>query len=196
MRSTLMRLSRRHTTAVAYLALFVALGGSAYAAVTVTGKNIKDGTITGKDVRNRSLGTSKLSASALGSLAGERGPSGPQGASGPKGATGPRGPEGPIGQTGPDGIQGAPGVSGIEYRVSSGVSVPKGETVEEDVSCGGKSVLGGGSANFPYDSPARIVSSAPGTQNGTSSGWTVQIHNEGGSAFTSFAWAVCANVRL
>jgi hypothetical protein len=49
MRSTLRRLSRRHTTAVAYLALFAALGGSAYAAATGTGKNIKDGTVTGRD---------------------------------------------------------------------------------------------------------------------------------------------------
>jgi hypothetical protein len=38
MRSILRRLSRRHGTAVAYLALFAALGGSAYAAVTVTGR--------------------------------------------------------------------------------------------------------------------------------------------------------------
>ena len=60
MRSILKRLSRRHGTAVAYLALFAALGGSAYAAVTVTGKNIKNGTITGRDVKNRSLGTNKL----------------------------------------------------------------------------------------------------------------------------------------
>ena len=66
MRSTLRRLARRHTTAVAYLALFAALGGSAYAAVTVTGKQIKDGTVTGKDVKNRSLGAAKLSAGALG----------------------------------------------------------------------------------------------------------------------------------
>jgi hypothetical protein len=64
MRSILKRLSRRHSTAVAYLALFAALGGSAYAAVTVTGKDIMNGTITGKDVKNRSLGTNKLSAKA------------------------------------------------------------------------------------------------------------------------------------
>ena len=55
MRSILRRLSRRHGTAVAYLALFAALGGSAYAAVTATGKNIKDGTVTGGDAKNRSL---------------------------------------------------------------------------------------------------------------------------------------------
>ena len=52
MRSILRRLLPRHGTAVAYLALFAALGGSAYAAVTVTGKNIKDGTVTGRDVKN------------------------------------------------------------------------------------------------------------------------------------------------
>jgi len=79
MTSILRRLSRRHATAVAYLALFAALGGTAYAAVTVTGKNIKDGTITARDVKNSSLGTSKLSARAVSSLTGQRGPAGPQG---------------------------------------------------------------------------------------------------------------------
>ena len=39
MEAILRRLFRRHSTAVAYLALFGTLGGSAYAAVTVTGKN-------------------------------------------------------------------------------------------------------------------------------------------------------------
>jgi hypothetical protein len=42
MRSILKRLSRRHSTAVAYLAPFAALGGSARAAVTVKGQNIND----------------------------------------------------------------------------------------------------------------------------------------------------------
>jgi hypothetical protein len=97
MRSTLKGLSRRHSTAVAYLALFAALGGSAYAAVTVTGKNIKDGTITGKDVKNRSLGTKKLSATAVSSLTGQRGPAGSQG---PKGDPGEQGPQGPKGDPG------------------------------------------------------------------------------------------------
>src|SRR4051812_49444966 len=92
MRSIFRRLARRHTTAVAYLALFAALGGSAYAAVTVTGKQIKDGTVTGKDVKNRSLGAGKLSATALGSLAGEAGPGGPHGPAGAKGGAGKQGP--------------------------------------------------------------------------------------------------------
>ena len=195
MRSTFRRLARRHTTAVAYLALFAALGGSAYAAVTVTGKQIKDGTITGKDVKNRSLGAGKLSASALGSLAGERGPAGPQGPAGPKGEPGKQGPTGPAGATGAQGPQGPAGVTNIEYRVSAGKSVAKNDTVTDHVNCtSGKAALGGGAANFPSNSPARVVSSAPGGDNGNSTGWTVQVHNEEGSAFTTFTWAVCANV--
>jgi hypothetical protein len=192
MRSTLKRLARRHTTAVAYLALFAALGGSAYAAVTVTGKQIKDGTVTGKDVKNRSLGATDLSARALGSLAGERGP---QGETGAPGAKGDKGDKGPIGEQGPLGPQGPAGVTDLEYRVSSGKSIPKDQTVGDQVNCtSGKAALGGGVAQFPSGAPMRIVSSAPGGVNGTSTGWSVQVHNEGGSAFSAFTWVVCAKV--
>jgi hypothetical protein len=44
-----------HAVVVAYLALFVALGGSSYAAITITGKNVKNSSLTGKDVKNNSL---------------------------------------------------------------------------------------------------------------------------------------------
>lgn len=196
MRSILRRLARRHTTAVAYVALFAALGGSAYAAVTVTGKQIKDGTITGKDVKNRSLGASKLNASALGSLAGERGPAGPQGERGPKGDPGKQGPIGPAGATGEQGPQGSPGLANVEYRVSGGKSVPKDGDASDQVNCtSGKVALGGGVAQFPSGAPMRVISSAPGGVNGTSTGWSVQVHNEGGNAFSAFAWVVCANVQ-
>jgi hypothetical protein len=44
-----------HATAVAYLALFMAMGGTAYAAVQWTGANIADGSLTGADVAPNSL---------------------------------------------------------------------------------------------------------------------------------------------
>jgi hypothetical protein len=177
MRSMFGRMFRRHTTVVAYLALFAALGGSAYAAVTVTGKDIKNGTITGKDVKNRSLPKSKLSPRALSSLTGERGPAGPQGERGAQGAPGEQGPAGPIGETGQ---QGPSGVSGYEIRVSQGMSIPKGQTYGDQVNCtSGKSVLGGGVANYPSNAPARVVSSAPGGANGDRTGWSVQVYNAG-----------------
>ena len=125
MRSILRRLSRRHTTAVAYVALFAALGGSAYAAVTVTGKNIKDGTITGRDVKNSSLGTDKLSPSAVSSLAGRPGPAGPQGAQGDKGERGPAGAAGPQGLPGSKGDKGDPGPIGSPGP--QGLPGPKGD---------------------------------------------------------------------
>jgi hypothetical protein len=209
--SILRRLSRRHGTAVAYLALFVALGGSAYAAVTVTGQNIKDGTVTGKDVKNRSLGKSKLSATALGSLTGERGPAGPEGPQGPQGQ---RGPAGPIGQTGPagpagpagkDGANGAPGPSGISgYEVVTTpvayeVDVPPGQSRDVSISCSGKRVLGGGVATYPVTSNAQITASAPYDTPGVRGvGWAANVHNRAtppyGASFGAYAWAVCANV--
>jgi hypothetical protein len=36
-----------HGTVVAYLALFVALAGSSYAAMSITGRDVRDGSLTG-----------------------------------------------------------------------------------------------------------------------------------------------------
>jgi hypothetical protein len=51
---------------VAVIALAVALGGSAYAAIVVTGKNIRNGTITGADLKNRSLEGTKIAKDRVG----------------------------------------------------------------------------------------------------------------------------------
>jgi len=198
MRSILKRLSRRHGTAVAYLALFAALGGSAYAAVTVTGKNIKDGTVTGRDVKNASLGKNKLSATAVSSLTGQRGPAGPQGPkgdsgepgpAGPTGTTGPKGETGPAGPQGPPGAQGPSGISGWQYVVSNpGVSVPPNDVRTATVYCpGGKKALGGGVSR---SGGGYVVSTAP-TDGGT--GWSGALL-AGSSATTMYAWVICANV--
>ena len=200
----LRRLSGRHTTVVAYLALFAALGGSAYAAVTVTGKNIKDGTVTGRDVKNRSLGTSKLSASAVSSLSGQRGPAGPEGPQGARGPVGPTGPIGPRGETGspgpagpvgPAGPQGPSGISGYQLAVTpvaQAVTIPVNGSGNVEVDCpGDMRALGGGVSHYPTVGTARVVESAP-LDGGT--GWSVRVANQGLSAFESYAWATCANV--
>jgi hypothetical protein len=44
------RLRRRHAAAVAYLALFVTLGGSAYAAATIRGADVFDRSLAGIDI--------------------------------------------------------------------------------------------------------------------------------------------------
>jgi hypothetical protein len=199
MRSILRRLSRRHSTAVAYLALFAALGGSAYAAVTVTGKNIQDGTVTGKDVKNRSLGTKKLSTKAVSSLTGQPGPAGPQGAkgdsgqqgpAGPTGETGPKGETGPAGPQGPAGPAGPSAISGWEYRVSPGVYLPPKVANPVQANCpGGKKALGGGASSTGTN--AYVIDSAP-TDDGT--GWVVRSRNTADSPATVYAWVICAHV--
>src|SRR3954453_3551691 len=53
------------STAVALLALFVALGGTGYAAVAINGKNIKARTITGKKFKNNTLTGRQIRESRL-----------------------------------------------------------------------------------------------------------------------------------
>ena len=82
--------------AIALVALFLALGGSAYAVASITGASVKDGSLTGRDIRDGSLTkkdfrTGKLPAGARG----ESGPAGPAGPQGARGETGPRGAPGP-----------------------------------------------------------------------------------------------------
>jgi hypothetical protein len=104
-----MRKHLSYANVVATLALFSALGGSAYASLRVTGRNVVDGSLTGADVRDGSLGGTDVRDGSLrandfraGDLpAGPRGPAGPSGASGP---AGPGGPAGPQGAAGPPGL--------------------------------------------------------------------------------------------
>jgi hypothetical protein len=89
---------------LALIALFVALGGVSYAAVTINGKNIKNNSIPGKKLKNgavtnnkvkaNSLGANRLTSAARASLRGARGPQGPAGPQGAQGAQGPQGPAG------------------------------------------------------------------------------------------------------
>ena len=190
MRSILELLARRHTTAVAYVALVAALGGTAYAAVSVSGKNIKDGTVTGRDVKDRSLALSELSPTAAGALAGPRGPAGSpgeRGPAGPKGDDGPAGARGPQGSTGP---QGPSGISGLEYR-TDGRDIKPDHYAAWQVTCpSGKKPLGGGVATTSaWQAQSPIHQSAP-----TTNGWFVSVVNTAPNPAGFFAWVVCARV--
>jgi hypothetical protein len=124
-----MRRIREHLTyanVCASLALFIALGGTSYAAFSLPRDSVGE-----RELRARSVGTSELKASAVtsrnvrdGSIAPRdlsatarsaiAGPPGPQGVAGQTGATGPkgeRGPQGAAGEQGPKGDQGPPGAS-------------------------------------------------------------------------------------
>jgi hypothetical protein len=79
------RLSYANVTAT--LALFIALGGSSYAALSlprnsVGTQQIRPGAVRSADVKNRSLQTADLSTRARAALAGRQGPAGPAGPAG------------------------------------------------------------------------------------------------------------------
>jgi hypothetical protein len=89
----LVRYVRRHH--VGLLALFVALGGTSYATLSVSGRNVQDGSLTGADLRSGSVAAADLDRAARGARRrGRRGPRGPKGPQGPPGSTGPPGPAG------------------------------------------------------------------------------------------------------
>jgi hypothetical protein len=92
-----------YANVMATIAVFVALGGSSYAAIKVTGKNVKDSSLTGKDIKNSSLTTSDVKNGSLLSLDFKPGQL-PPGAPGPKGDTGLQGPKGDAGAPNPNAV--------------------------------------------------------------------------------------------
>ena len=79
-----------YANVMANIAVFIALGGSSYAALTVSGKNVKNSSLTGKDVKNSSLTSSDVKNRTLLSRDFKSGqlPAGAQGAAGAPGAPG------------------------------------------------------------------------------------------------------------
>src|SRR5436190_13538048 len=119
-----MRLEHVRRNGVAYVALFVALGGTSVAATTTL---LPRNSVASPQVVNGSLHAVDLSGSARQALKGERGlpgaagPAGSPGATGAPGAQGATGPQGPQGATGATGSQGAAGPQG-----SQGPAGPQG----------------------------------------------------------------------
>ena len=101
-----LRFLRRNT--IALLALFLALGGTTYAASTALGPR---NSVASPQVVNGSLQTKDLSAKARKALKGNRGLRGLTGAQGAKGATGAQGVQG---------VQGVAGTSATKLFASVG----------------------------------------------------------------------------
>jgi len=152
---------------MATVAVFIALGGGAYAISisknSIKSKHIKDGQVKSADVADNGLIGTDIDEDTLQLRAGPAGPRGPkgdtgnpgvEGAAGPEGAPGSQGPEGvagpqgPQGPEGPQGVQGAqgnPGLSNVEQvqatSTVTGSQSPKSVTVNCPA---GKVVVGSG----------------------------------------------------
>jgi hypothetical protein len=98
---------------MATLAIFVAMGGTSFAALSLTGRDIRDNSLTGRDIRNSSITSADIKNRSL-VAADFRGGSFPRGARGDAGAEGAEGPAGPRGERGPQGDTGSRGPSGSE----------------------------------------------------------------------------------
>jgi hypothetical protein len=57
-----------YANVMATLAVFIALGGSSYAALSVTGRNVKNSSLTFRDLRRDTLGGSRIKESRLGTV--------------------------------------------------------------------------------------------------------------------------------
>jgi hypothetical protein len=176
------RLSYSNVTAT--LALFVALSGSAYAAIklppdSVGPVQLRDNAVSSPKVQNGSLLAADFKPGQL--------PAGPKG---PAGATGPAGPAGP---TGPAGAAG--GVSGLEVIYAASVGGAFTVKSSEAHCPPGKKVTGGGSV-IAGETNARVVVSTPGAVPNPTS-WYVQAiePTATGISWTLYAYAVCANVE-
>ena len=155
---------------ISLVALFVALGGTSYAAVTITGRNVADGSLSGTDikngslrgtdVRNGSLTAGDLSSKTISSLRGSTGATGP---------------------TGPTGTFGAVTVRTIDYKSGPPVTA----------SClSGEVAVGGGVLSSQNASWIRV--SAPTPTAGTPTGWQGQAVNSSNLGVNAAVYAICA----
>lgn len=195
---------------VSSVALFVALGGTSYAAVALPSNSV--GT---PQLKRGAVASGKLGANAVTSLkvkdgslmavdfrrgqlpAGAQGPAGPAGPAGPKGdpgapgAKGDQGPQGEPGVPGAQGQQGAPGLSGYQVVQGPDVVAAPGASVQATVSCpAGTRVLGGG---YDTTSSTLVELNRSGPES-AGTRWFIRVTNNAAADRTINAQAICATV--
>jgi hypothetical protein len=157
------------------LALFVALGGTAYAGATLprdsvgTGQ-LRDNAVTSAKVDDRSLLETDFKAGEL--PRGERGKRGEQGERGRRGKRGPKGERGERGRRGRRGAQGPAGATNVTVRTAP-LTVAAGGANATAACTGEERATGGG---YAVDSgSATIQQSRPEPASGTPTGWHVAV---------------------
>lgn len=101
-RDSLSKFAPRAVAVVAAIGLVGA--GSATGASLITGKQIKNRTVGAKDIKRKAIGLGHLTPAAVAALKGATGPAGPKGDTGAKGDTGPKGDTGAQGERGPSDV--------------------------------------------------------------------------------------------
>lgn len=183
-----------HQTVAAYAALFIALGGTATAAL-----HLGRGSVGSREIRNHSVRPVDLSSTAR-PLTEKRlrdvveqvitdPASGIQiHVSGEKGDPGPAGPAGPAGP------QGSPGVFGVAVRESDSSDVGVGYANATADCQPGETVLGGGEAFVASGDAGAVVTRSLPVTAGDEQGWQAEMHNAGPGTGHVHVYAVCARV--
>ncbi len=166
---------------VALLALFVALGGSSYAALKINGKNIAKRSVAGKKLRKNTLTSKEVRNGSLLGADFKPGqlPSGPTGATGPAGTT------------------------SVVMRKSAEVNLAANGFAAASANClPGETATGGGAYNESQVLSMNITSSyplpnppaPPATGDGIpATGWRVWMGNKSPDPNTFQAYVMCAS---
>ena len=166
-------LRSRHATVVAYLALFVALGGTSVAAVKLSRNSVKSSHIKNGQVKRVDL------------AAGLRGPGLP-GAPGAQGERGPQGERGLSGADGADGTDGAAGPQAVKIRINGSGTVAITPEWSVELVCDYS-----GSTN---DLNMQIRSHSTGTDRNLGAAWTQGPRTGGAQSPLASAQSTAADV--
>jgi hypothetical protein len=161
---------------LATVVFVLALGGTASAAKLITGKHVKNGSLTSLDLGDASVEGKDLTDESLTQADFAEPVVGSPGTVGPEGQTGPRGP------------RGVPGASGLVY-VTTPFTVAKGAEATSTADCPGNTRVLGGGFSSSFWASFKVLGSAPDIQGGS---WVVTTKNGSSQALPAFAWAVCA----
>ena len=163
---------------VTVLAVTTSAGGTAQK--QITGKDIKDHSITSIDLVDHTIQVHDLSAQLVASL---RGATGEQGAKGDTGATGATGAQGPKGDTGATGARGAKGDTG-----KAGPEGLKGD--QGPMGPMGPAGLAGVSTDGPYPGATQLGNYPGGRLNST------QMWVGDGGATLQQSWVKCGTGKI
>jgi hypothetical protein len=180
------RLLRRlsYANVVATLALFVALGGGAYAAT-----QLKKNSVGTKQLKNGAVTEAKIAVAARAALRGAQGPRGEAGLKGDAGQRGQPGAEGPPGHEGASALAGA-----FEKERSLGSQTVGGDGagfVTVECPSGDRAVGGGGEIAGAVS--LFMSKPAPPGEGAVAKGWEIGIKNSSSSSagWSGTVWAIC-----
>src|SRR4051794_34594950 len=167
--------------AFAIVLAFLALGSGSYAAISVTGKNVKNSSLTGKDIKNSSLTSSDVKNRSLLTKDFKPGQL-------------PRGAKGDTGQNGTDAAANV-----VVRRTATSVLNNNLGTARADCQAGEKATGGGGIMNnasapgYVSSYPSLAGTAGSAQQGMTPTAWTTSIVNNTGSTNLLNAFVVCVS---